>query len=66
MELGTVLANSVFLEMPPAMIERLRRKESHFYTFIGSCGARFMCSWETREEDIVALLADLEEVAERR
>jgi len=57
-------ANSVFLEMPTAMIERLRRKGWHFYTFIGSGGARFMCSWETREEDVVALLADLGEAAE--
>jgi threonine aldolase len=56
-------ANSVFLEMPPAILEGMRRRGWHFYTFIGSGGARFMCSWETREEDIAALLADLRAVA---
>jgi threonine aldolase len=55
-------ANSVFLEMPPAMVERLRQRGWHFYSFIGSGGARFMCSWETRQEDIDALVADLREV----
>ena len=44
------------------MIEGLRQRGWHFYTFIGSGGARFMCSWETRDEDVEALLADLREV----
>jgi threonine aldolase len=57
-------ANSVFIEMSLAMVEGLRRRGWHFYTFIGSGGARFMCSWETREEDITALAADLAEVAQ--
>jgi threonine aldolase len=56
-------ANSVFLEMPPAMAEGLRQRGWHFYSFIGSGGARFMCSWETRQEEIDALVADLREVA---
>jgi threonine aldolase len=56
-------ANSVFLDLPQAMIEGLRRRGWHFYTFIGSGGARFMCSWETRDEDIEALLADIREEA---
>ena len=56
-------ANSVFLEMSPVMIEGLRRRGWHFYTFIGSGGARFMCSWETTVADIEALIADLREVA---
>jgi threonine aldolase len=45
-------------------VEGLRRRGWHFYTFIGSGGARFMCSWETREEDIEALAADLREAAQ--
>jgi threonine aldolase len=56
-------ANSVFLDLSPAMVEGVRRRGWLFYTFIGSGGARFMCSWETREEDVEALVADLREVA---
>ncbi|HJV36910.1 low specificity L-threonine aldolase [Geomonas sp.] len=52
-------ANSVFLEMPPAALEALRGLGWHFYTFIGSGGARFMCSWDTRTEDVAALVQDL-------
>ena len=56
-------ANSVFLEMSPAKIDALRSRGWHFYTFIGSGNARFMCSWETRGEDIEALVRDIREVA---
>lgn len=59
-------ANSVFVEMPPAMVDEVRRRGWHFYTFIGSGGARFMCSWETTEEDVTALAADLREIAGKR
>jgi threonine aldolase len=52
-------ANSVFLEMPPATIAALHDRGWHFYTFIGSGNARFMCSWETRDEDIFALARDI-------
>jgi threonine aldolase len=33
-----------------------------FYTFIGAGGARFMCSWDTTEEDVDQLAADLREL----
>jgi threonine aldolase len=56
-------ANSVFVAMPAVLVEGLRRRGWHFYTFIGSGRARFMCSWETREEDVEALAADLKEAA---
>ena len=56
-------ANAVFLEMPPAMIEGLRKRGWRFYTFIGSGGARFMCSWETTEDDVAALVTDLRALA---
>jgi len=56
-------ANAVFLELPPALLAGLRGRGWHFYTFIGSGGARFMCSWETTEADVAALLADLRELA---
>jgi len=52
-------ANSVFLEMAPASLEALRGCGWHFYTFIGSGGARFMCSWETKIDDIAALVQDI-------
>jgi threonine aldolase len=52
-------ANSVFLEMPPAALEALRARGWHFYTFIGSGGARFMCSWDTKVEEVAALVQDI-------
>ena len=55
-------ANSVFVDMSPEMTEALHKRGWHFYTFIGCEGARLMCSWDTREEDIAALVADVREV----
>ena len=52
-------ANGVFIELPPEAIDTLHAKGWHFYTFIGAGGCRFMCSWDTAEEDVDALLADL-------
>lgn len=54
-------ANSVFVLMPPMLREYLDKKGWHFYTFIGLGGARFMCSWDTEEESINALVKDVEE-----
>ena len=54
-------ANSVFLELPPQVISGLRQRKWMFYTFIGGA-ARFMCSWETTDEDISALVRDIEEL----
>lgn len=56
-------ANSVFLELPERVVTELRARGWHFYTFIGSGGARFMCSWETGEDDVAALVADIRELA---
>ncbi|KIH76356.1 threonine aldolase [Geoalkalibacter ferrihydriticus DSM 17813] len=58
-------ANAVFVSMPPSLIESLRTRGWHFYTFIGSGHARFMCSWNTLEADIAALVADMRELAAR-
>ena len=58
-------ANSVFLEMPAPVIQGLRALGWHFYTFIGSGGARFMCSWETTETDVEMLARDIAELAGR-
>ena len=37
----------------------------HFYDFIGTGHSRFMCSWETTEEDIEELVHDFREEVER-
>ena len=54
-----VEANGVFLQMPEHAIEALRGKGWRFYTFIGSGGARFMCSWDTEEARVRELAADI-------
>ncbi len=56
-------ANSVFVQMPSQMIERLHALDWHFYTFIGCGGARLMCSWDCTEEDVLAFVADARKVA---
>ena len=52
-------ANGVFAELPATAIEGLRARGWRFYTFIGAGGARFMCAWDTTQERVDALLADL-------
>ncbi len=49
-------ANAVFVELPAATIAALRAGGWHFYSFIGTGGARFMCSWQTTEEDVRELV----------
>jgi threonine aldolase len=57
--LAPTLANAVFANLPIAAIETLRGKGWRFYTFIGSGGVRLMCAWDTKMEDVNALLADV-------
>ena len=57
-----VQANSVFVELPTGVAEQLRARGWLFYSFIGG-GGRLMCSWDTGESDVDALLADLAAVA---
>lgn len=52
-------ANSVFADLPPKAAGALRARGWQFYEFIAGGGARFMCSWDTSREDVVALLRDL-------
>ncbi len=52
-------ANAVFVQLPDAQAATLRSRGWHFYTFIGSDGARFVCNWNTTERDVDALLTDL-------
>jgi len=51
--------NSVFVTMPQKVHDVLHSKGWHFYTFIGHGGARFMCSWNTTEKAISALVSDI-------
>jgi len=50
-------ANAVFAEMSVDTAAALRAAGWHFYSFIGTGGARFMCSWQTTDEDVQLLLA---------
>jgi threonine aldolase len=54
-----VEANGVFVRMPLTLIRTLHDQGWHFYNFIGDDGVRLMCSWNTREEDIQELVADM-------
>ena len=62
-ELGFTLAapveaNGVFVELPPKVYAALEARGWHFYKFVGEHGYRLMCSWETRDAEIAAFLAD--------
>lgn len=57
-------ANAVFAEMSAAAAASLRSAGWHFYSFIGTGGARFMCSWQTTEDDVHHLLAAVRQAAE--
>jgi threonine aldolase len=50
-------ANAVFVEMSGDAAAALRTTGWRFYSFIGTGGARFMCSWQTTEDDVRQLLA---------
>jgi threonine aldolase len=49
-------ANAVFVEMSASAADALRAAGWHFYSFIGTGGARFMCSWQTTEADVDRLV----------
>ena len=55
-------ANSVFVELPKPVIDQMYAKGWMFYNFIGQGGCRLMCSWDTTEAGVDALLADLKEL----
>ncbi len=61
--LATPQANSVFVEMPIPWAKALREQGWRFYTFIAAGGARLMCSWDTRDDDITALCTALRKLA---
>lgn len=53
-------ANSVFAELPENVIRGMWERGWMFYTFIGRGGCRFMCSWDTTEQDVADFAADLQ------
>lgn len=58
-----IQANAVFARLPASLAQGLRQRGWVFYDSAGAGGARFMCSWETTEEDLDALLRDARELA---
>jgi threonine aldolase len=58
-----VQANAVFAILPPEATEQLQR-EHRFYVWDEATGeVRWMCSWDTRPEDVDAFAADVRAVA---
>ncbi len=57
--LAPVEANGVFVDLPLSAIAFLRERGWHFYEFIGATGVRLMCAWDTPQETVDALVADL-------
>jgi len=54
-----VEANAVFVRLPDALIRGLRERGWTIYNFIGGDVARLMCSWQTTDADIDALVSDV-------
>ena len=57
-----VEANAAFIPMPENLLKGLRERGWVLYNFIGGQVVRLMCSWNTTEADIDALLADVAEI----
>ena len=55
-------ANSVFVRFPSGATPAMHAKGWHFYEVARFGGARLMCSWDTREEDVRDFAADLRAV----
>jgi threonine aldolase len=53
-------ANSVFVQLPPGVADRVRARGWRFYDFIAGAGSRLMTAWDTAPEDLAAFAADLE------
>jgi threonine aldolase len=56
-----VEANAVFVRLPPGWSDALHQRGWHYYSIAD--GDRLMCSWDTEEEDITALVEDLRAIA---
>jgi threonine aldolase len=54
-----VQANAVYADMPVEMQTSLRSRSWEFFTFLGERGVRLMCAWDTTEQDVDQLIADM-------
>ena len=63
--LAPVEANGVFVELAPTLVRALEKRGWHFYKFVGDHGYRFMCSWQTSDEDVAGLLQDAAAAAKK-
>jgi threonine aldolase len=54
-----VEANAAFIPLPDSLAQGLRDRGWLIYNFIGGDVIRFMCSWQTTEADIDALMKDV-------
>jgi threonine aldolase len=52
-------ANSVFVELPLPVIQKMWARGWMFYNFIGQAGCRLMCAWDTTESDVADFIKDL-------
>jgi threonine aldolase len=50
-------ANTVFAQLPEAMLGRLSSRGWIFYRFIGNGGVRLVCSWATSHNDVSTFLS---------
>jgi len=56
-------ANAVFARIPTSAVEGLYKLGWRFYTDVGpGGGARFMCSWDTTQDDVDTFLQDLHDL----
>ena len=55
--------NSVFAQLPPAVIEAMYARGWKFYQFIAGGGCRLMCAWDTTPEAVDAFATDLRSVS---
>ncbi|WP_027371534.1 threonine aldolase family protein [Desulfovermiculus halophilus] len=55
-------ANAVFVTFPPRVTAALHARGWSFYSFIGTGGARLMCSWASTEEGVRAFVQDVKDV----
>jgi threonine aldolase len=55
-------ANAVFARLPSGVTDAMHARGWHYYEVERFGGARLMCAWDTREEDIRDFAADLRAV----
>lgn len=59
-------ANAVFAELSMELIQGLWDRGWMFYNFIGKGGCRFMCAWDTTEQDIDSFVLDMKALAGKK